>query len=594
MARTLVTVAGGEIVNHDVIKLDKVADGALKKLLTADERANLTALGIGGYISTVLKTGSYSLILTDAGALVEVNSASAVTVTIPTAAAIAFPVGTVVSVLQYGVGQVTLAGAGGVTLRTPSTLTTRAQYSLITARKRSTNEWVVGGDLTVSGGGGGTPDPTLTTQTYTASTEIFPSPERGFFQYTETHYSGGSGFSALNTSTLQSTRTSLGRSLVFRYYVMEDMLGADTIPSAWLTALANDMTALRSAGCKMLPRFCYNTSGDYSQVTEPPLARILSHIDQIGNVLNANADVIHAVQMGFIGMWGEQYYTKTLGGAAVFGDVGSTNDTQKNNRMAVLSGLMSKLATSIYVQVRYVGLLRWAADAGLNMSRLGFHNDAIGSPDGDYGTYSTYNSQSEADARTYLINQIEPGRPHGGESASNNPPATDYPAMRSQMSAQHWSYLNPEYYGSVLAGWGSTNRDEVSRLLGYRLRLVSSKMPTSSAAGASVSVELVMANDGFGRVLSNRPLQVRFVNGGTTITRDLGYDVRTIPALSSGVTITGTVTAPTAGTWAVHLALPDPASGLAGNPAYAIQLANTGLWDGSTGRNSLARNLTVS
>lgn len=99
-------------------------------------------------VSTTSQTSSYTLVLTDAGKVVEMNSASGVTLTVPTNAAVAFPVGTVVEVLQVGAGQITVAPAAGVTLRTPASLTSRAQWATLGLRKRSINEWVISGDLT--------------------------------------------------------------------------------------------------------------------------------------------------------------------------------------------------------------------------------------------------------------------------------------------------------------------------------------------------------------------------------------------------------------------------------------------------------------
>jgi hypothetical protein len=78
----------------------------------------------------------------------ESTSASAVNVTVPPNSSVAFPVGTVIELCQYGAGQITIVAGAGVTLRTASSLTTRVQYSGASLRKRATNEWVVGGDLT--------------------------------------------------------------------------------------------------------------------------------------------------------------------------------------------------------------------------------------------------------------------------------------------------------------------------------------------------------------------------------------------------------------------------------------------------------------
>lgn len=94
------------------------------------------------------QTASYTLVLADAGRAVEMNVASGNTLTVPPNSAVAFPIGTVVEVAQYGAGQVTLTPGAGVTLLTASSLTTRARYSVVSLRKRGTDEWVAAGDLT--------------------------------------------------------------------------------------------------------------------------------------------------------------------------------------------------------------------------------------------------------------------------------------------------------------------------------------------------------------------------------------------------------------------------------------------------------------
>lgn len=425
--------------------------------------------------------------------------------------------------------------------------------------------------------------------TFTASNAIIANPGRGFFQYSETHYqSDGSGYSPLNATTLASARTTQARTIVFRYFVMEKFLTADTLDPAWLALVAADLAAVRAAGCKAVIRFAYSTSGSVSSPpysADPPVARVLSHIAQLAATLNAAADVILAVQAGFVGMWGEWYYSDN------FGDLGSVTTQQKNDRIAVLSALLTALNPSIFVQVRYVGVRRWAATAGLDITRIGVHNDALGSPFGNFGTFTTFTDIDEAATRAYLAGLT--GVPVGGESAGVSSPGTDYASVAPDLAAHHWAYLNPDYHPDVLSGWGSTNRDEVDRRLGYRLRLTTATVPTSAPAGAPVAVSFTLANDGWSTVLDQRPSHLVFVDGATTVTRALTtLDLRTV-APGATTTVTDSVTAPTAGTWAMHLRFPDPAAGLAATAAYAIQLANTGLWDSATGRNTLGRTLVV-
>lgn len=92
---------------------------------------------------------TYTLVLTDAGKIIECTNASAFTLTIPTNASVAFPIGTTIEVWQGGaIFQVTIAAAGGVTLQSRGGLVkTNAQYSIIRLYKRATDTWCLSDDL---------------------------------------------------------------------------------------------------------------------------------------------------------------------------------------------------------------------------------------------------------------------------------------------------------------------------------------------------------------------------------------------------------------------------------------------------------------
>ena len=97
-------------------------------------------------LTTNAQTDSYTLVLSDAGKLVEIGKATAATLTIPTNATVAFPVGTKIDILQTGAGQVTVAGAG-VTINATPGLKLSAQWAAATLVKRATDTWVLIGSL---------------------------------------------------------------------------------------------------------------------------------------------------------------------------------------------------------------------------------------------------------------------------------------------------------------------------------------------------------------------------------------------------------------------------------------------------------------
>lgn len=138
----------------------KIATGAVTsaKIQTS---VSLTTPIIGAATGTSLTTtgniiahtvpspviGAYTLQLTDDGTIIEKNDASGTTVTIPLNSSVAFPTGTQIVFIQTGAGQTTIAGAAGVTVNGTPGLKLRAQYSSCVCIKRSTDTWIVLGDL---------------------------------------------------------------------------------------------------------------------------------------------------------------------------------------------------------------------------------------------------------------------------------------------------------------------------------------------------------------------------------------------------------------------------------------------------------------
>jgi hypothetical protein len=100
-----------------------------------------------GTIVLNAQTGSYTLVLADAGAYVRIASAGASTLTVPPNSDAAFPVGTQIAVRQAGAGQVTVAAGAGVTVNTAETLKLRKQGASAALVKVATNEWDLTGDL---------------------------------------------------------------------------------------------------------------------------------------------------------------------------------------------------------------------------------------------------------------------------------------------------------------------------------------------------------------------------------------------------------------------------------------------------------------
>jgi len=130
------TIGGGDALKMLVVKSDETG-------VEWQAQPTLNAIEINN------ETASYTLVLADAGKMVEVDNASAVNLTVPLNATVAFPVGTVIQLAQIGAGQMTVVATGGVTINTASTLLLRAQYSTATLIKRATDTWLLAGDMEV-------------------------------------------------------------------------------------------------------------------------------------------------------------------------------------------------------------------------------------------------------------------------------------------------------------------------------------------------------------------------------------------------------------------------------------------------------------
>ncbi|WP_449437745.1 DUF4874 domain-containing protein [Pedobacter steynii] len=81
---------------------------------------------------------------------------------------------------------------------------------------------------------------------------------------------------------------------------------------------------------------------------------VLGHIEQLKPLLTENADVIACVQLGFIGTWGENYYSDFFGDASLNGGQESKlTDQNWRDRIEVLKALLAAMPADRMVQVRY-------------------------------------------------------------------------------------------------------------------------------------------------------------------------------------------------------------------------------------------------
>jgi len=416
------------------------------------------------------------------------------------------------------------------------------------------------------------------TITYRASDEIFPNPERGFCTQLSRNYS---------ENLVNSLRTE-NITVIQRIYLLEKFIDT-AISDSYLQNIQNDMNIARRAGVKLVVRFSYT---ERQTGKDAPLDIIKMHLDQLKPVLEANYDVIAYVEAGLIGAWGEWYYS-------------SNNLNNTEDRRAVLFKLLSVLPQERMVVVRTpeykmnifkLSVTDWisadSAFAGSYRTRTGAHNDCFLAGADDMGTYSS----SRMDQERYFLNMDNRFVPMGGETCRIFAPKSECPSAVNEMAYLHFSVLNRDYNKKVLDSW--TCMDEVKRRLGYRFRMISSRIPESIAPGRTLNVQVTIKNDGFASPYNKRrcDLILRNNQNGRHYRVPTGDDPRFwLPDSTVIINVqAGIPSGMPAGNYDVLLHLGDPVPVLTGRPEYSIRFANEGVWEEKTGFNSLLSSVSVS
>ena len=222
------------------------------------------------------------------------------------------------------------------------------------------------------------------TVNYTASNAIFANPERGFQKYsiTNANYATTPNYSNISISELNNWYNGTDKvSVIFRYFLLEDFLTTN-INATYLSNMQLDFDRIKAAGLKCIVRFSYsNAEGTAPQ--QASKAQILSHISQLEPLLYQNKDIIVTHQAGFIGTWGEWYYTNS----SEFGTEDSITPTQWLNRKEVVDAMLNATPVEIPIQLRYPLLKKTmygntpltpaTAYQNTALARIGFFNDPI-------------------------------------------------------------------------------------------------------------------------------------------------------------------------------------------------------------------------
>lgn len=474
--------------------------------------------------------------------------------------------------------------------------------------------------------------------TYLESDEDITNPERGFYI--------PSGTKASNFVLLDARQLSLYRnqpqqvsgasykvnvSLLYRAYEL-DTLKNQPLSADFLNNLQKDFDAVRATGLKIILRFAYTNSThggdckDEYKICPPygdaPRHIVLQHVQQLKPLLHKNADIIAVLQQGFIGIWGENYFTDYFGSGTNDG-TGVIADSSWQHRNQFLKALLNAMPADRMIQVRtpqikqrFVnGPRATVATAALkanesftkkDKARVGFHNDCFLATEDDYGTFYDYgNSASKRDtANKRLRKYFETDSRYvavGGETCDDAfSPQNDcapFGYAEKEMAAMHYSYLNAAYNNQVNNDWDSLGcMKSIKQKLGYRLVLKNAILPKIVNAAAVLSVTLQLENKGYASPFNPRPVQLVLRNKKTGKIFLFDFNTQIQKWFTGLVTLQKKFVLPAtmpSGHYELLINLPDGYKSLQHNAAYSIRLANENIWEAATGFNSLNHSIQI-
>ena len=425
--------------------------------------------------------------------------------------------------------------------------------------------------------------------TFTESNEDIANPERGFYEARSTN-----GF-PLEEIHIETARTN-NRTL---FHIGHTLPATSNISSDFLARLKKELGWLRDGGAKCILRFSYSDNTSKKPWDATP-SQVLKHIEQLKPILQEYGDVILCFQAGFIGVWGEWYYTDNFDkDDSVKGDVDkeTTADDDYEVRRSIIDAMLDAMPSDRTVAIRtpsykkemYAGsysnvITEETAYNGSKLSRLSCFNDCFGADEYDQGTFDGNSS------REYWKNETKYVFMGGETCAVSNYCKCDQ--SLKDMEDFHWSYLNNDYNTEVISRWESGScLNEIKRRLGYRLSLTDVYHTSRPVAGQSFTVAITIKNSGFAAPMNGRGVELILVDGsGRKTVYDLSDEVDPRYWFAGGsYTFEKTIKleADADGECTMYLNLPDPKEKLHDNPRFSIRLANANVWNKDTGYNKM-------
>jgi hypothetical protein len=428
---------------------------------------------------------------------------------------------------------------------------------------------------------------------------VFKNPERGFTE--ELSY-------AVSEAHPNVIKGSMDDNWGKKYYMTLAVIlynykryKAQDLPDYILNAFDEDMQVLRDKGIKCVLRFAYTESESDNVDATPDWVK--RHLEQLKPHLEANKDVIYVLEAGFVGVWGEWYYTANYG-----------NESQHMNskRRQVIDYLYANVPQDMFVLFRYPMIKTeylndnkpLTAEEGFSGSvkaRMGCHNDAFLNNYGNHGTYASDEESDDPLVRDY-VSQETLYVPNGGETnvESSSRAEKVYKDAPLEMGIYHWSFCGSSYATAVTKRWRESGIfDTLNIHMGYRYNLLDGQFSDQAAPGGKMNITFRLANDGYAPIYNERPVYIVLYDAKSKKTEQikLAADPRrwrpngVVRAVNEQIAIPDNLPE---GTYHLYLYLPDNHAAIQTDPRFAVRIANAGIWNEATGWNDLDADVQIS
>ena len=430
---------------------------------------------------------------------------------------------------------------------------------------------------------------------FTASDENIPNPERGFYSPVEFH---NSSRSPISKNTVEAGRR-FGRTLFLFEFHLTDYVDCD-ISEDYLTMMRKNFQGLRDNGAKCILRYAYsNGNSTLDKPWDATEEQVLRHVAQIKPILQEYYDVILVLQAGFIGSWGEWYYTDNF-------NFNPRTPEDYAPRKRLMDALLDALPAERQIELRtptfkmnmygYTKadtITRATSHQPTTLARIGGHNDCYLASANDTGTYQNKDEREywAAESLYTIMGGETCGTSHYCHCGTFTEGSVTAHGTIADMEEYHYTYINNSYHQKVIQRWKDEGCfDEIQNRLGYRFTLQKAYFTKQPAAGSDLHVACLIANSGFSPCQNPRDVELVLTDasGKTVATWAVDSDPRYwMPGATSIMDTKVSLPAGLSGEYNLWLNLPDPCATLRNNPYFSIRLANESTWDESTGYNLL-------